>query len=90
MLPPPPPPPSPTPTHPQDVKEMAHTGQRQGVGGPVLEYASPVWNPHGIVVQEESEKFQNRAAKFLAGNYNFETGSMTSILEQLRWESLHK
>ena len=23
-------------------------------------------------------------------NYNFETGSMTSILEQLRWESLHK
>ena len=24
------------------------------------------------------------------GNYNFETGSMTSILEQLGWESLHK
>ena len=23
-------------------------------------------------------------------NYNFETGSMTSILEQLGWESLHK
>ena len=57
---------------------------------PILEYASPVWDPHGIVVQEELEKVQNRAAGFVTGNYNFETGSMTSILEQLGWESLHK
>ena len=54
------------------------------------EYASPVWYPHGIVVQEELEKVQNPAARFVTGNYNFETGSMTSILEQLVWESLHK
>ena len=26
----------------------------------------------------------------MIGNYNFETGSMISILEQLVWESLHK
>ena len=26
----------------------------------------------------------------MTGNYNFETGSMTSILEQLGWESLYK
>ena len=26
----------------------------------------------------------------MTGNYNFETGSKTSILEQLGWESLHK
>ena len=26
----------------------------------------------------------------MTGNYNFETGSMTRILEQLGWESLHK
>ena len=26
----------------------------------------------------------------MTGNYNFETGSMTSILEQLGWESLQK
>ena len=44
----------------------------------------------GIVLQEELEKVQNRAARFVTGNYNFETGSMTSILEQLGWESLHK
>ena len=42
-----------------------------------------VWDPHGIVVQEEIEKVQNRAARIVAGNYNFETGSMTRILEQL-------
>ena len=54
------------------------------------EYASPVWDPHGIVVQEELEKVQNRASRFVTGNYNSETRSMTSILEQLGWEFLHK
>ena len=52
--------------------------------------SSPVWDPHGIVVQEELEMVQNHAARFVPGNYNFETGSMTSIFEQLGWESLHK
>ena len=37
-----------------------------------------------------SKKFQNRAARFVTGNYNFETGSMTGILEHLKWESLNK
>ena len=36
------------------------------------------------------EKVQNHAARFVTGNYNFEIGSMTSILEQLGWQSLHK
>ena len=57
---------------PQDVKETAY----KGLVRPVLEYASPVWDPHGIVVQEELEKVQNRAARFVTGNYNFETGSI--------------
>ena len=57
---------------------------------PILEYASPVWDPHGLLVQEEMEKVQNRAARFVTGKNNFETRSMTSILEQLGWESLHK
>ena len=57
---------------------------------PILEYASPVWDPHGIVVQEELEKIQNRATGFLTGDYSFETGSISSILEQLGWESFHK
>ena len=33
---------------------------------------------------------QKRAARFVTGNYNFETGSMISILGQLKWESLKK
>ena len=28
--------------------------------------------------------------RFVTGNYNFETGSMTGILEHLKWESLKK
>ena len=36
----------------------------------------------------ELEKVQNRAARFVTGNYNFVTGSMTGILEHLKWESL--
>ena len=39
---------------------------------------------------EELEKVQNRAARFVMGNYVFETGSMTGILDQLKWESLKK
>ena len=39
---------------PQDGKKMAYKGLVQ----PILEYTSPVWDPHGIVVQEELEKVQ--------------------------------
>ena len=42
----------------------------------------------GILLQEELEKVQKRAARFVTGNYIYETGSMTCILEQLKWESL--
>ena len=36
------------------------------------------------------EKVQNRAARFVTRNYDYETGSMTGILGQLKWESLKK
>ena len=36
-------------------------------------------------LQDEFEKVQNRAARFVTGNYNFETGSMTKIMEWLKW-----
>ena len=44
----------------------------------------------GVVLQEELESVQKRAAIFVTGNYNYETGSMTGILGQLKWESLKK
>ena len=57
---------------------------------PVLEYGSSVWDPHTKGLQEELEKVKNRAARFVTRNYTFEEGSMTGIVEQLRWESLKK
>ena len=71
---------------PPDVKEAAY----KGLVRPVLEYESSVWDPHTHGLQEELEKVQNRAARFVTGNYVFETGSMTGILGQLKWESLKK
>ena len=71
-------------TCPPDVKEAAY----KGLVPPVLEHESSVWDPHNHDLQEELEKVQNCAARFVTGNYVFETGSMTGILGQLKWESL--
>ena len=57
---------------------------------PVLDYGSSVWDAPGVVLQEELESVQKRVARFVTGNYNYETGSMTGILGQLKWESLKK
>ena len=37
-----------------------------------------------------SGRIRKRAARFVTGNYKYETGSMTGILGQLKWESLKK
>ena len=71
---------------PQEVKEAAY----KGLVRPVPEYSGSVWDPAGVGLQKELEKVQNRAARFVTVNYNFETRSMTGILEHLKWESLKK
>ena len=71
---------------PQNVKEAAY----RRMACPILEYGSSVWDPHPDKLQEELEKVQNRAARFVTRNYVYETGSMTGILGQLKWESLKK
>ena len=71
---------------PAKVKEAAF----KGLVRPVLDYGSSVWDRPGVVLQEELESVQKRAARFVTGNYNYETGSMTGILGQLKWESLKK
>ena len=71
---------------PQNVKEAVY----KGMVHPILEYGSSVWDPHTGKLQEELEKVQNRAARFVTRNYVYETGSMTDILGQLKWESLKK
>ena len=70
---------------PQEVKAAY-----KGLVRPVLDYGSSVWDPPGVVLQEELESVQKRAARFVTGNYNYETGSLTGIFGQLKWESLKK
>ena len=43
-----------------------------------------------MLLQDELEKVQKRAATFVTGNYTYEIGSMTGILKNLKWESLKK
>ena len=62
----------------------------KGMVRPILEYGSSVWDPHTDKLQEELEKFQNCAARFVTRNNVYETGSMTGILGQLKWESVKK
>ena len=72
---------------PLDVKESAY----KGLVRPILKYGSSVWDPQSIHLQDELEKVQKTAARFVTGNYvDYETGSMTGILKQLKWESLKK
>ena len=71
---------------PQEVKEAAN----KGFVRPVLYYGSLVWDPPRVVLREELESMQKRAARFVTGNNSYEIGSMTGILGQLKWESLKK
>ena len=63
---------------PQEVKEAVYKGLVFGL------------RPPDVALQEELESVQKRAARFVTGNYSYETGSMTGILGQLKWESLKK
>ena len=70
---------------PQDVKEAAYRGLVRPV-----EYGSCAWDLQGMALQQKIEKVHNRAARFVTRNYCFVTGSLTGILEKLKWESLKK
>ena len=56
----------------------------------ILEYGSSVWDAYTHGLQDELEKVQNRAATFQIRNYTREEGSMTGIIELLKWGSLKK
>ena len=71
---------------PQDVKEAAYKSMVR----PILEYGSRVWDPHCNGLNDELENVQKRTARFVTRNYSYETGSVTGILEELKWETLQK
>ena len=63
--------------------------QRIGAPGPGV-WQFGLGPPQGVVLQEELESMQKCTARFVTGNYKYETGSMTGILGQLKWEALKK
>ena len=69
---------------PQDLREAAY----KTLVRPILEYEGSVWDPYTQCLQDELEKVQNRAARLVTRNHTLEEGSMTGIIEQLKWESL--
>ena len=46
----------------------------------VLKYGSSVWDPFDTLLQEELEKVQKRAARFVIINYTYETGRDSRII----------
>jgi hypothetical protein len=67
-----------------EVKLQAYKGFIR----PVLEYASTAWDPHQFCLQEKLKKVQKRASRFITSNYNYEPGSITTILNQTKLEPL--
>ena len=62
----------------------------KGLVRPILEYASTAWDPYHETLQKEVEQVQRRAARFVTSNYNYETGSMTNIMNSLNWKTLQQ
>lgn len=69
---------------PRDIKEQAY----KTLIRPHLEYASAVWDPYRKTHIEEIEKVQRRAARFVTSNYSREPGTVTTIIQELGWQSL--
>ena len=69
---------------------MEKEAANKGLVHPVLEYGSSVWDQQGVVLQEELQSVQINTARFVIGNYNCVTGSLTGILGQIKWEFLKK
>ena len=72
------------------LRKVSGRCKYKGLVRPVLDCASSVYDPPDVVLQEELESLQKGAARFVRGNYSYETRSMTGILGQLKWESLKK
>ena len=69
----------------QKLKEVAY----KGLVRPVLEYCSPVWDPHHKKYIRLLEMVQRRAARFVLGRYS-NTSSVTDMLHHLQWETLEQ
>ncbi len=70
---------------PRKTKEAAY----MTLVRPLIEYSSAVWDPHTQILQNQIEKIQNRAARFVFNDYTSRSpGCVSSMLQSLNWESL--
>ena len=56
---------------------------------PILEYASPVWDPHSSNNIDKLEAVQRRAARFAVRDYK-RTSSTTEMMAKLQWPILQQ
>ena len=54
---------------------------------PILDYCSSVWGPHTQTLINQLEAIQNRAARFVTGDYRRKS-SVTAMKKELNWEEL--
>ena len=61
----------------------------KGLVRPVLEYmyGSSVWDPPSILLQDELEKVQKRAVRFVTGNYLYDETGLCRMKKKYDWHS---
>ena len=69
---------------PESVKETAYFSLVR----PHTEYASAVWDPYQKNDKKRVERIQRSAARFVKSNYQRTKGTVTSLLNDLGWQSL--
>ena len=55
---------------------------------PLLEYASSAWDPSTRKNIDSLERVQRQASRFCKSNYSREPGTVTTLLEELEWDTL--
>ncbi|KAJ8028441.1 hypothetical protein HOLleu_30668 [Holothuria leucospilota] len=70
---------------PSDVKLTAYKGLLR----PVLEYASSVWDPHQIYLQDKLDSIQRRSARFISSTFSREPGRKTRGMHNLHFCHLY-
>ena len=69
----------------RDVKTKAYESL---VRPRLVEYAAEVWHPHSTTIVDRLEQVQRAAARFVYADYR-RTTSVTHLLNEIGWDSLH-
>ena len=70
---------------PSTVKEKCY----KSLVRPIMEFASCVWDPHSKRNIDKLKMVQRRVARFVKGDYS-RTSGVTSVLEDLEWNTLQQ